>query len=314
MIKKIGKLAILLILAIVHLLGIFWVILIFTEVGMAKNIGIQGPSLATYDFSSIPQDVMDKAAKLTAEMVGDDQELSQDFIDQLLATYLEASDKDVLVVFNSGGWGWNMIQETPGWSSIIDGIRVKLEQLGYSSLVVNYRRTGSGILGCLKEFAEAAARYPRKAQDLAQLVEFYTDNIPGMRVIVAGESTGTVITDETMDILKDKPQVFSIQTGTPFWYRPTPQDRTLLMNTNGKGVDTFSYGNVPAMLWATFKGWLGLSSPNDNPGNILSWLKAPGHDYSWQYPGVYSEVAKFLEEQFGNNESKRTQLEAPIDR
>ena len=223
MIKKLGKLAILLILATVHLLGIFWITLLFTEVGMAKNIGIQGPSLSTYDFSSVPQNVMDEAIELTTDLIGDSQEKIQDFIDQLLDTYLEAREKDVLVVFNSGGWGWNMIQETPGWSSIMDGIKTELEELGYSSLVVNYRRTGAGVLGCLKEFAEAATRYPEKAQDLARLVEFFTDNIPEMRVIVAGESTGTVISDKTMGILKDKPQVFSIQTGTPFWHRPAPR-------------------------------------------------------------------------------------------
>jgi hypothetical protein len=30
----------------------------------------------------------------------------------------------------------------------------------------------------------------------------------------------------------------------------------------------------------------------------LSWLKAPGHDYSWQYPGVSSAVIDFLNKNF----------------
>ncbi len=55
------------------------------------------------------------------------------------------------------------------------------------------------------------------------------------------------------------------------------------------------------MIWATVKGWLGLTSPDDNPGDILSWLKAPGHDYSWQYPGVYTEVVKFIKKNFGKD-------------
>ena len=74
------------------------------------------------------------------------------------------------------------------------------------------------------------------------------------------------------------------------------------MNSNGRGVDTFSYGNVPAMIWATFKSWFGLSSPDDNPGSILSWLRAPGHDYSWQYPGVYAEVISFLDKNFNSGD------------
>jgi hypothetical protein len=130
-------------------------------------------------------------------------------------------------------------------------------------------------------------------------VEFLTDHISNLKVIVAGESTGTVITDKTMGFLVDNPRVYSIQTGNPFWHKPSALDRTLLMNSNGKNVDTFSYGNVSAVIWATVKGWFGLLSPEDNPGTILSWLRAPGHDYSWQYPGVASEVVKFLEENFG---------------
>jgi len=65
-----------------------------------------------------------------------------------------------------------------------------------------------------------------------------------IRVIVAGESTGTVVADGAMSILRDNPRVYSIQTGTPFWHRPLSLDRTLLMNSNGKTIDTFSHGNI----------------------------------------------------------------------
>jgi len=302
MLKKIGSLGIVVLLVVVPLIAIVWLTIFSSEVGMARDIGIQEPSLSTYDYSSVPQSVIDDAVELAGELVGKGQEKIQNFVDQLLAMYMEARDRDVIIVFNSGGWGWNFTNESPGWASILDGIKSQLESLGYNSLVLNYRRTSSGITGCIKEFYEAAARYPHKAKDLAWRVEFLTDHLPNLRIIVAGESTGTVISDKTMGLLKDKPRVYSIQTGTPFWHKPTALDRTLLMNSNGRGVDTFSYGNVPAMIWATVKGWFGLTSPDDNPGNILSWLKAPGHDYSWQYPGICAEVANFLESNFGRKE------------
>jgi hypothetical protein len=164
---------------------------------------------------------------------------------------------------------------------------------------LNYKRTSKGLRACIKEFIEGAARYPSKAKELAKRVEFLTDHNPNLKVIVAGESNGTVITDSTMSILQNNPQVYSIQTGTPFWHKPTALNRTLLMNSNGKTIDTFSYGNVRAVIWTTVKGWLGLSPLEENPGTVLSWLRAPGHDYSWQYPGVCSEVTKFLEANFG---------------
>lgn len=302
MLKKIGGLGVLVILVAVPLLAIVWQTIFNSEVGMAQDIGIQEPPLTECDYSSVPQTVIDDAVELAGELIGKSQENIQNFTDQLVAMYTEVKDLDVIIIFNSGGMGWNLTNESPGWSSILDGITSQLESQGYNSMVLNYRRTSSGMTGCLKEFYEAATRYPNKAKDLAWRVEFLTDQLPNLRIIVAGESTGTVISDKTMDILKDKVQVYSIQTGTPFWHKPTVQDRTLLMNSNGKGVDTFSYGNVPAMVWATVKGWFGLTSPNDNPGNILSWLKAPGHDYSWQYPGVCSEVVDFLDRNFGKKE------------
>ncbi len=298
MLKKYGRLAVVAALVAVPLIAVVWLIIFYTEVGMAKEIGIQEPNLSAYEYSTVPQSVIDDATELAAELVGDSQGKLQSLVDQLVATYVEARDMDVVVVFNSGGWGWNLTMNSPGWASILDGIKSELEGLGYKSLVLNYRRTSSGLRGCMNEFVEVVTRYPHKSRELAKRVEFLTDHIPDLKVIVAGESTGTVISDKAMGILKDKPQVYSIQTGTPFWHKPTALDRTLLMNSNGQGVDTFSYGNVPAMIWATIKGWFGLSSPDDDPGNILSWLKAPGHDYSWQYPGVYSEVVNFLTNNF----------------
>jgi hypothetical protein len=299
MLKKAGRLGILVALITISLVAIGWLIFNHMEVGMAKVIGIQEPPLSECEYSDLPQSVVDDATELAKEIIGDSRDRFQDLVQQILATYKEASDRDVVVVFNSGGWGWNLLEETPGWVSILDGIKAKLESLGYKSLVLNYRRTGGGLRGVVKEFLEAAARYPSKAEELAKRVEFLTDHIPNLKVIVAGESTGTVVTDKTMQLLRDNPRIYSIQTGTPFWHKPTALDRTLLMNSNGRSIDTFSYGNVSAVLWATVKGWFGLSSPEDNPGTILSWLRAPGHDYSWQYPGVSSEVVNFLEKNFG---------------
>jgi hypothetical protein len=244
--------------------------------------------------------VIDDATRLAKEMVGQSQDKFQDMLSQLLATYVAARDKDVVVVFNSGGWGWKPLDKNAGWSSILDGVKSELDGLGYNSLALNYQRTSKSLGGCIREFAAVVTRYPAKAKVLAERVQFLTDHIPNLKVVIAGESTGTVISDKTMSILRDDTRVYSIQTGTPFWHKPMELDRTLLMNSNGKTIDTFSYGKISAMLWATVKGWFGFSSPEDNPGNILSWLRAPGHDYSWQYPGVYSAIVNFLSENFGS--------------
>jgi len=297
MLKKIGRTGIAVALLTVIFLTIISLILVFeSEVGMAKEIGTQEPFV--YDHSQVPASVIDDAEKKAAELVGKDREKLENMVDRLLATYMQVKDTDIVIFFNSGGWGWNLTEESPGWSTILDGVQNRLSELGYESLILNYQRTNRGIKPLIKEFFEAAMHYPKKSQDLSHQIEFLTDNLHDLKVIIAGESTGTVISAKTMGLLKNNTQVYSVQTGTPFWYQPEESTRTLLMNSNGRGIDTFSYGNVPAMVWATVKGWFGLTSPNDNPGDILSWLKAPGHHYSWDYPGVSSAVVTFLDGNF----------------
>ncbi|MFH1169633.1 MAG: hypothetical protein V1691_02950, partial [Chloroflexota bacterium] len=124
-------------------------------------------------------------------------------------------------------------------------------------------------------------------------------NIPDLRVIVAGESNGTLIADRVMNILQDNQQVYSIQTGTPFWHKQVTYGRTLVLRDNGLTPDTFSDGDIPAMLWATLEGWLGLLPPENDPGHVMRFLRAPGHEYSWQYPRVYSQIVDFLMSNFG---------------
>ena len=138
-----------------------------------------------------------------------------------------------------------------------------------------------------------------KGKELARRVEFLTTHVPNLRVIMVGESNGTAIIDSAMNFLRDNPRVYSIRTGTPLWHEPVALDRTLLLNTNGLVSDAFSDGNIPLMFWVTLKDRLGLSSPGDAPGTVLTIFRAPGHHYTWQYPHVYYSVVSFLEENFG---------------
>lgn len=299
MVSKIRRLGVLVALTAVLLFGIVLVALSYSEVGVTSGIGSAGLSLSTYDLSIVPQSVAEDAAKLATELFGDYQEKYNDFASQLLATYVEAKDKDFVVVFNAGGWGWNLLESSPGWHSIFTGIKSELDKLGYTSLLLDYQRTGETWRGIMDEVVEMLTLYPSKAKNLAYRVEFLTNHIPDLRVIVTGESDGTVISDSAMNILRNNPQVYSIQTGPPFWHKPIMLDRTLVLDNNGRTPDTFSQGDVPTMLWASLKDLLGLPQPEEKSGRILDFLLAPGHDYWWQYPTVYSEITNFLEKNFG---------------
>lgn len=297
--RKISKRRIAAALAIVLPLLVVVLVLTASQVGVTSKIGSGGLPLSASDLSAVPQSVTEDATKLATELFGEGLEEYDDFVNQLLGTYLEAKDKDFVILFNSGGWGWNLVEASPGWWTIFAGIETELNSSGYTSLLLTHQRTVDSLQGRLDEIVEIFSGYSTKSEDLACRVEFLTAHIPDLRVILAGESTGAIISDQTMNILADNPDVYSIQTGPPFWHDNIMLDRTLVMTDNGLSPDAYSQGDFPTMIRANLRALFGLDTPNDKSGTILRYILAPGHEYWWEYPEVYSEITTFLFTNFG---------------
>jgi hypothetical protein len=245
----------------------------------------------------VPQSIVDDAARLATELFGNGQRECHDFINQLLATYLVAKDKDIVMLFNSGGWGWTLIEDSPKALSFVTGIESKMASLGYTSLVLDHSRTANTLNGRLSELMLAFGLYPLKAKDLASRVEFLTSHILGIKVILTGVSNGTLVCESVMNILRDTPGVYSIQLGPPFWSNSIVSDRSLIMRSNGVVPDSFSQGDLFTIIRANLEALFGVSQ--DNAGHILLYIGAPGHDYQWQYPEVRSQIISFLQQNFG---------------
>ena len=286
-------------LAVLLLLGIVLLVPASSVTGIIYEVGNGELPISICDLSAVPQSVAEDAAELATELYGDCQEECNNFVNQLLATFLEAKDKDFVLLFNSGGWGSNLLEASPGWTSIVTGIESELGKLDYTSLSLVYLRTEDTLKGRLGELGEIKTSYQSKAEDLACKMEFVTRHIPDLKVIIAGESNGTVICDRAMSILEDNPQVYSIQTGHPFWHDNFTLDRTLLLTSNGIVTDSFSQGDFWAVFWGNLKNWLHLSQPEDDFGTAPHYVGAPGHDYWWQYPEVHAQITSFLDENFG---------------
>ena len=263
----------------------------------ASEVGSGGVTLSTNDFSAVPRYIVDDANMLATELFGNDQEKGHDFISQLLALYLAAKDKDIVIIFNSGGFGWTITEETPEGQGFVTGIESELASLGYSPLLLNHFRSAKTLNGCLSELMAEAGLYPSKAKDLALRVEFLTSHIPGIGVILAGHSNGSTICESTMRILKNNQRVYSIQLGPPFWDNSIVSDRSLVMRSNGIIPDSFSQGDLFTIIRANLEALFGISQ--DYPGKILLYIGAPGHDYRWEYPEVHSQITNFLEKIFG---------------
>jgi len=188
---------------------------------------------------------------------------------------------------------------SPGWWSIFTGLESELNSSGYTSLLLTYQRTVDDLGGRLNELVAMLTGYSSKAEHLACRVEFLTTHITDLRVIIAGDSNGTVICDRAMNILADNPQVYSIQTGPPFWHDNIMLDRTLVMTYNGITPDSFSQGDFRTIIIGNLRSFFGLSQPREDFGTILHHVGAPGHDYWWQYPKVYTQITSFLDKNFG---------------
>lgn len=262
----------------------------------ACEVGSGGTPLSIQDFSLVPQSLIDEAGELATELFGNNQQKRQEFTSQLLGMYLSAKDKDVVIINNSGGWGWSSIESFPYGQDFIAGVDAELTRLDYSTLWLDFYRTAKTLNGCLSELMLAPGLYPSKARDLASRVDFLTRHIPDIRVILTGESNGCTIGNGVMHILKDNTQVYSIQLGPPFWNNSASSERSLILRSNGIIPDSFSQGNIFTIVRANLESIFGISQ--EYPGNILLYIGAPGHDYQWQHPGVGSQIIQFLNKYF----------------
>ena len=298
MASNIRRLGIVVALTIVLLIGVAQLAFSYSWVGVAHGVGSDGIPLAAVDISIVPQIVIKDANMLATELFGDSKEMTDDFVSQLLTLYAEARDKDFVVIFNSGGWGRTLVENSPGWRSIFSGIEAELDESGYRSLVVSYQRRVDTLRGYLNGMGEMLTGYSSKAEELASRVEFLTKHIPDLNVIIAGESTGTVISDNVIHILEENPQVYSIQTGPPFWHNSLVLDKSLVITGNGIDRDSFTDGDTVTLILGILTDFFGLSSPQSDFGTTSHYVREPGHDYWWNYPEVRSQVTKFLDGHF----------------
>lgn len=300
MLGKLYRLGLYFSLSLMFLAGAALVLFSLSEVSQAQ-VGEVAP-VVRFDYSTLPQPVVEDARSTALKLFGNEREPGyQHYLDQSLMMYSQAQDEDVVMLFNSGGWGTHLIEHSPSWLTISKGIKAELNDFGYRATWLDYRRSEDTWGGRLNEMEEMMQLYPTKAQYLAQRIDFLTRNLPQLRIIIAGESTGSIISDEVMEILGGNRQVYSIMTGQPFWHQSASKERELIINHNGIVPDSFSRGDLLTIVSSNLKAWFHHSLPEDEfaeAGNIFNIIKAPGHAYKWQQPGVYTAITQFLEDNF----------------
>jgi len=207
-------------------------------------------------------------------------------------------ENEIVIVFNSGGWGNTPLEKADDLRPIIEGIQHTLNGLGYNSVVVPYERTKENFFGIIEGAKETLTSFEKQSQKLAAEIEYFIENNPRSKVIVTGLSNGGVFVNRVMkEISEDKRNnVFAIEVGTPFWENVLDSNNVLLLDNDGQ--DPLSNMDLEILLSSLVKAPFKWSMAKIL-GKELAFgnaLKIPGHYYHWDE--VALEVKSFLEEKF----------------
>ena len=215
--------------------------------------------------------------------------------EELLNSALES---DIVIIFNSGGWGNTPLEKAEDFAPIIEGIQEILKEWGYNSLVIPYTRTKDDLSGKITGARDFLNSFQTSSEILAEKVNFLAENLPDKKIILAGLSAGGALVEETMAKISEEAQVYAVAVGIPFWQKTTESENILLLDNNGK--DTLSAGEIKSLLFSLVKApfrWI-FSKINGQNLPLALAFQAPGHKYLWDLPEVGPKIISFLEEKF----------------
>jgi hypothetical protein len=109
-----------------------------------------------------------------------------------------ARHSDVIIIFNSGGWGNTPFKEAEDFAPIIEGIQKALNEWGYNSIVIPYKRTKDDLLGKIAGTKDFLNSFEFSSKTLAKEVEFLAEKLPDKKIIIAGLSPEELLSPKPM--------------------------------------------------------------------------------------------------------------------
>ena len=252
---------------------------------------------------------------LADKVIGSNSAVRDSFAAELLEIYGKAEDSDFVVYYYEGGWGSRPLSVDPEGRSLVTGIQSELTQLGYTYCTADYPRSHDNLGDYLFEGKELFTGYPVKSGQLAAKINFLTQQIDDLRILIVGKSTGATFVNAAAKKLETNSNVYNIQIGNPAGHCTPVADRSLSICSNGIEEDAMA----EISIWSAFKAnkikmiLIGCAPSFTPVGWILGKaflglclcttdfaLKIPGHEYMWYYPNVGSRIEAFLVEAFGS--------------
>lgn len=205
-------------------------------------------------------------------------------------------NKDVIIIFNSGGWGNTPLQEARDFSPIIEGIQSALNDWGYNSMVIPYKRTENTFLGEITGAKDFLNSFDLSSEIFAEDIEFLAKSFPNKTIIITGLSSGGAFATKTYEKVSAqvKNSVFVITAGTPFWIKSPESENILQLNNIGK--DSLAKGEIKTLFLSLFKSpfkWVLAKVSGENLSLSRITNQFIGHTYDWNT--VAPEITPFLE-------------------
>ena len=206
----------------------------------------------------------------------------------------EGQKNDVVLVFNSGGWGTIPFENAMDFNPIINEVKELIEDQGLRVSIIEYHRTRESIVGKVGSIREIIQGFPSSSKSFAKVVDDFLENNPGRKVVIAGLSNGATFANSAIEkINSNKENVISIELGAPFWKSKTEGENILGIKNQD---DILANGQVGRLIFSLFRAPFIWTYENIR-GNQVSFSEAmsiSGHDYHWDE--IKEEIGFFIEE------------------
>ncbi len=250
----------------------------------------------------------EEASHLAEQLFGNNIKKCASFTNKLLDICTRAQGKDFLLIHNPGGWGSTPLEHLLQWErSVVEGVSDTIERLEYKWLLTQHFRSGSGWWAHIRDVKKEARFFLKskssKVMVMVALLQFITQHVNNLKVILIGASQGAAFGNAVMRQLGDLPQVYSIELGIcyPHVSRRVVTERTLAIDSNGLMPDLMIHRNLKARFKAfitAFFRWFKYQL-GGKPAKFTHLINLPGHEYSWKHPEVQQQIIDFLNINFG---------------
>jgi len=246
----------------------------------------------------------EEAYQLAEQLLGKKTEKCAELAKRLVDICTQAQDKDFLLIHNPGGRGSTYLEHCLQWErSIVEGVSDTIERLGYSWLLTQHFRSGSGWRERIRFVKELFRLSADKVNVLAAELEFIIRHLSSIKIILIGGSQGAAFGNAVMQRLHGLCQVYSIELGIPFLHRSrrVVTERTLAIDGNGLMPDAMMEWDIATIVKvssaAPFR-WIKYRLQGKRV-KFTYCINVPGHDYNWDYPEVRQQIGHFLNTNFG---------------